>query len=101
MRRRIFLLSLYYPSAAYARGESEPLHCPHDSGAAVADPAMLASDVGVQRSRALDGGLNQLFLLTTPSIVDPTVFLTTLRLRLESSPLSLTNCFRWLAGSPK
>jgi subtilisin family serine protease len=27
----------------------------------------------------LDGSLNQLFLLTTPSIVDPTVFLTTLR----------------------
>jgi hypothetical protein len=27
----------------------------------------------------LDGSLNQLFLLTTPSIVDPTIFLTTLR----------------------
>src|SRR6267378_6270869 len=27
----------------------------------------------------LDGSLNQLFLLTTPSILDPTVFLTTLR----------------------
>src|SRR5258705_5724910 len=27
----------------------------------------------------LDGNLNQLFLLTTPSIVDPTIFLTTLR----------------------
>ncbi|MCU1239844.1 MAG: hypothetical protein JWO71_570 [Candidatus Acidoferrum typicum] len=27
----------------------------------------------------LDGSLNQLFLLTTPSIVDPTLFLTTLR----------------------
>src|SRR5258708_39289211 len=27
----------------------------------------------------LDGSLNQLFLLTTPSMVDPTIFLTTLR----------------------
>src|SRR6202048_5379416 len=27
----------------------------------------------------LDGSLNALFLLTTPSIVDPTIFLTTLR----------------------
>src|ERR1700682_1729165 len=45
----------------------------------------------------LDGSLNQLFLLTTPSTVDPTIFLTALRARRESSPPSLTNCFRWSA----
>src|SRR5882762_534065 len=80
MKWRIFLLSLV-------------LALPWPSPAATQNRFIVRSTLGLQALTqlcalptlgctvvaGLDGSLNQLFLLTTPSIVDPTIFLTTLR----------------------
>jgi subtilisin family serine protease len=80
MRRRIFLLSLI-------------LALPRPTPAANQNRFIVRSTLGLQSltllcalptlgctvAGGLDGSLNQLFLLTTPSTVDPTIFLTTLR----------------------
>ena len=80
MRRRIFLLGLI-------------LACPCLTPAANQNRFIVRSTLGLQALTqlcvlptlgctvvgALDGNLNQLFLLTTPSTVDPTVFLTVLK----------------------
>jgi len=80
MRRRIFLLSLV-------------LALPRPTPAANQNRFIVRSTLGLQSltqlcaqptlgctvAGGLDGSLNQLFLLTTPSTVDPTIFLTTLR----------------------
>jgi len=63
MRRRIFLLSLVLAlPQTYAPGESEPLHCPHDSGLQSLTQLCLLPTLGCSVVAALDGGLNQLFL---------------------------------------
>src|SRR5260370_15605420 len=80
MRRRIFLLSLV-------------LALPRPTPAANQNRFIVRSSRGLQSltqlcaqpklgctvAGGLDGSLNQLFLVTTPSTVDPTIFLTTLR----------------------
>src|SRR5258707_3831140 len=80
MRRRIFLLSLVLalPQLTPAANKNRLLVRTTLGSQSLTQlcllPTLVCSVVA-----ALDGGLNQLFLLTTPSIVDPTVFLTTLR----------------------
>src|SRR5258707_14356921 len=49
----------------------------------------------------LDGSLNQLFLLTTPSIVDSAIFLTTLRTTAGIVGSELDKCLSHAAGSNK
>ncbi len=80
MKWRIFVLSLV-------------LAVPRLTPAATQNRFIVRSTLGVQALTqlcalpilgctvvgGLDGSLNQLFLLTTPSMVDPTIFLTTLR----------------------
>src|SRR5882762_4097835 len=80
MKWRIFLLSLV-------------LALPRPSPAATQNRFIVRATLGLQALTqlcalptlgctvvgGLDGSLNQLFLLTTPSIVDPAIFLTTLR----------------------
>src|SRR5712671_234858 len=80
MKWRIFLLSLV-------------LAIPRPSPAATQNRFIVRTTLGLQALTqlcalptlgctivgGLDGSLNQLFLLTTPSIVDPAIFLTTLR----------------------
>jgi hypothetical protein len=80
MKWRIFVLSLVLaipwltPAAAQNRFIVRSTLSLQSLTQVCALPALGCTVVG-----GLDGSLNQLFLLTTPSIVDPNLFLTTLR----------------------
>src|SRR5258708_4787092 len=80
MRRRIFLLSLVLALPQLTPAANQNRFIVRTTlGLQSLTQLCLLPTLGCSVVAALDGGLNQLFLLTTPSIVDPTVFLTTLR----------------------
>src|SRR5258708_31110825 len=80
MRRRIFLLSLVLALPQLTPAANQNRFIVRTTlGLQSLTQLCLLPTLGCSVVAALDGGLNQLFLLTTPSIVDPTVFLTTMR----------------------
>ena len=80
MKWRIFLLSLVLalPRLAPAAGQNRFIVRSTLGLQALTELCALPT-LGCTVVGGLDGSLNELFLLTTPSIVDPTIFLTTLR----------------------
>jgi Subtilase family len=102
MKWRIFLLSLV-------------LALPRPTPAATQNRFIVRSTLGLQALTqlcalptlgctvvgGLDGSLNQLFLLTTPSIIDPVVFLTTLRATAGIVDAELDQVLSLVAGLNK
>ena len=80
MKWRILLLSLVLalPRLAPAAGQNRFIVRSTLGLQALTELCALPT-LGCTVVGGLDGSLNELFLLTTPSIVDPTIFLTTLR----------------------
>src|ERR1700719_1311426 len=80
MRRRIFVLSLVLalPWLTPAPNQNRFIVRSTLSLQALTQLCALPT-LGCTVVGGLDGSVNQLFLLTTPSTVDPTIFLTTLR----------------------
>jgi hypothetical protein len=80
MRRRIFLLSLILALARPTPAANQNRFIVRSTlGLQALTQLCLLPTLGCAVAAGLDGSLNALFLLTTPSTIDPTVFLTTLR----------------------
>ena len=80
MRRRIFLLSLVLALARPTPAANQNRFIVRTTlGLQSLTQVCALPTLGCTVAAGLDGSLNALFLLTTPSTVDPTVFLTTLR----------------------
>jgi subtilisin family serine protease len=80
MRRRIFLLSLVLAFARPTPAANQNRFIVRSTlGLQSLTQLCLLPTLGCTVAAGLDGSLNALFLLTTPSTIDPTVFLTALR----------------------
>ena len=80
MKWRIFLLSLVLALAQSAAAANQNRFIVRSTlGLQTMTQLCALPTLGCTVVGGLDGNLNQLFLLSTPSTVDPTVFLTTLR----------------------